>query len=406
MRVSWRGWLVAGGACAAMLVPGKARAQGSPILPETRPILAGPVTFYPTIALRNTGVDSNVFNDTTGPRGDFTYSVTPRLFVVAPIANTRFIGRALGTFTDFRTYKDQRSFGGLFDARYEATSPGFRPFASVGFADRRERRGFEIDARVRQRQTFASLGLDVDVTAITALTAWGTRTTTAWDRNERYLGVGLADQLDYAATSFAGGARFKVTPLTTVTAAAEVEQDRFQRSPLRDADSLRIGPSVDFDSSAAITGHLRADYRSFSPLSPTVAGYRGLTAFADIRYLFRDRIEVKVDANRDVDYSYDPIEPYYLEVGGRLTVTQRVIGPFGVIGIAERWNVHHQQVFGGPEFDGRLDTTTSAGAGLAIQKSKQVRFELVYQRTSRRSSAPGWREYERQQIFASAIYGQ
>jgi hypothetical protein len=389
-----------------MLVPGTARAQGSPILPETRPILAGPVTFYPTIALRNTGMDSNVFNDTTGPRGDFTYSVTPRLFVVAPIANTRFIGRALGTFTDFRTYKDQRSFGGLFDGRYEVTSPGFRPFASVGFADRRERRGFEIDARVRQRQTFASIGLDVDVTAITALTAWVTRTTTAWDRNERYLGVGLADQLDYSATSLAGGARFKVTPLTTVTAAAEVGQDRFQRSPLRDADSLRVGPSVDFDSSAAITGHLRADYRSFRPLSPTVAEYRGLTAFADIRYLFRDWIEVKVDANRDVDYSYDPLEPYYLEMGGRLTVTQRVVGPFGVIGIAERWNIHHQQVFGGPEFDGRLDTTTSVGAGLAIQKSKQVRFELVYQHTSRRSSAPGWREYERQQIFASAIYGQ
>jgi hypothetical protein len=246
----------------------------------------------------------------------------------------------------------------------------------------------------------------VDVTAITALTAWVTRTTTAWDRNERYLGVGLADQLDYSATSLAGGARFKVTPLTTVTAAAEVGQDRFQRSPLRDADSLRVGPSVDFDSSAAITGHLRADYRSFRPLSPTVAEYRGLTAFADIRYLFRDWIEVKVDANRDVDYSYDPLEPYYLEMGGRLTVTQRVVGPFGVIGIAERWNIHHQQVFGGPEFDGRLDTTTSVGAGLAIQKSKQVRFELVYQHTSRRSSAPGWREYERQQIFASAIYGQ
>jgi hypothetical protein len=137
-----------------------------------------------------------------------------------------------------------------------------------------------------------------------------------------------------------------------------------------------------------------------------VAEYRGLTAFADIRYLFRDWIEVKVDANRDVDYSYDPLEPYYLEMGGRLTVTQRVVGPFGVIGIAERWNIHHQQVFGGPEFDGRLDTTTSVGAGLAIQKSKQVRFELVYQHTSRRSSAPGWREYERQQIFASAIYGQ
>ena len=406
MRGLRRGWLAGSTAVAAMLIAGEARGQGSPILPETRPILAGPVTFYPTIALRSAGLDSNVFNDTTGPRGDFTYSVTPRLFIVAPMANTRFIGRALGTFTDFRTYKDQRSLSGLFDGRYEVTSPGFRPFASVGFADRRERRGYEIDARVRQRQTFASGGLDADITAITALTGWVTRTTTAWDRNERYLGVGLADQLDYSSTRFAGGARFKVTPLTTLTAAAEVQQDRFARSPLRDADSWRVGPSVDFESSAAITGHVRADYRSFKPLNSTVPAYRSLTAFADLRYVFRDRIEVKLDANRDVDYSYDPLIPYYLEVGGRLTVTQRVIGPFGVIAIGERWNVHHQLVGGGFSFDGRIDTTTSVGAGLAIQKSKQVRFELVYQRTSRRSSAPGWREYERQQFFASAIYGQ
>jgi hypothetical protein len=405
MRV-FQGWLTAGVVVGAMVAASEARAQGSPILPETRPILAGPVTFYPTIAIRDAGQDSNVFNDTTGPRGDLTYSVTPRLFVVAPIGHTRFIGRALGTFTDFRTYKDQRSFGGLFDGRFEVMSPGFRPFASVGFADRRERRGFEIDARVRQRQTFASLGLDVDLTAITAVTAWVTRTTTAWDRSEHYLGVGLADQLDYSATTFAGGARFRVTPLTTLIAAAEVQQDRFERSPLRDADSLRIGPSVDFDSSAEITGHIKVDYRSFRPLNPTVAGYRGITAFADLRYTFRDLIEVKVDANRDVDYSYDPLEPYYLEMGGRLTVTQRVIGPFGVIFIGERWNIHHQQVFVASSFDGRLDTTTAVGAGIAIQKSKQVRFELVYQRTSRRSSAPGWREYERQQIFASAIYGQ
>jgi hypothetical protein len=406
MRVFGGGCLAAGAVFASLLIASEAGAQGSPILPETRPILLGPATFYPTIALRNAGLDSNVFNDTAGPRGDFTYSVTPRLFIVAPMANTRFIGRALGTFTDFRTYKDQRSLSGLFDGRYEVTSPGFRPFASVGFADRRERRGYEIDARVRQRQTFASGGLDADLTAITALTGWVTRTTTAWDRNERYLGVGLADQLDYSSTSFAGGARFKVTPLTTITAATEVQQDRFSRSPQRDVNSLRIGPSVDFDSSAAITGHIRADYRSFKPLTPTVPAYRSFTAFVDLRYLFRDWIEVKLDANRDVDYSYDPLAPYFLEVGGRVTVTQRVIGPFGVIATGERWHIHHQQVGGVLSFDGRLDTTTSVGAGLAIQKSKQVRFELVYQRTSRRSSAPGWREYERQQLFASAIYGQ
>jgi len=388
-----------------VLANSSAWGQGSPILPETRPILFGPVTLYPTIALREVGSDSNVFNDTTGPKGDFTYSVTPRLFVVAPVANTRFIGRALGNFTDFQTYKDQRSLGGLFDIRYEFVSPGFRPFASLGFADRRERRGVEIDARVRQRQTFASLGLDVDLTAITALTVWANRTTTGWDRNERYLGVGLADQLDYSATTLTGGVRFRVTPLTTLLAAAEVEQNRFDRSPVRDANSVRIGPRVDFESSAAITGHAQVEYRSFAPLSPDVASFRGMTAFADLRYLFRDRVEVKIEAARDLDYSFDPVQPYFLEVGGRFTVTQRVVGPFGLVAIGERWDVHHQQI-GGMSFDGRHDITRAAGAGFAIQKSKQLRFELVYEKTSRTSSEPGWRDYERQRVFASAIYGQ
>jgi putative beta-barrel porin BBP2 len=404
MRVSRGGWLAAA-AFAAVLANSSAWGQGSPILPETRPILFGPVTLYPTIALREVGSDSNVFNDTTGPKGDFTYSVTPRLFVVAPVANTRFIGRALGNFTDFQTYKDQRSLGGLFDIRYEFVSPGFRPFASLGFADRRERRGVEIDARVRQRQTFASLGLDVDLTAITALTVWANRTTTGWDRNERYLGVGLADQLDYSATTLTGGVRFRVTPLTTLLAAAEVEQNRFDRSPVRDANSVRIGPRVDFESSAAITGHAQVEYRSFAPLSPDVASFRGMTAFADLRYLFRDRVEVKIEAARDLDYSFDPVQPYFLEVGGRFTVTQRVVGPFGLVAIGERWDVHHQQI-GGMSFDGRHDITRAAGAGFAIQKSKQLRFELVYEKTSRTSSEPGWRDYERQRVFASAIYGQ
>jgi hypothetical protein len=399
------GWLAVWMTVAAVLVPAAALGQGSPILPETRPILAGPVTFYPTIALRDAGVDSNVFNDPTGPRGDFTYSVTPRLFVVAPIANTRFIGRGLGTLTYYRTYKDQQSLSGLFDGRYEVVSPGFRPFASIGFADRRERRGFEIDARVRQRQTLASIGLDVDVTAITALTAWASRTRTSWDENARYLSVDLADQLDYSATSFAVGARVRVTPLTTVVFAAEVQQDRFDRSPLRDADSFRIGPSVDFDSSAAITGHLKADYRSFRPRNPAIASYQGLTAFADLRYVFRDRIELTIDANRDVDYSYDPNGPYFLEVGGRFTLTQRIVGPFGVVAIGERRDIQHQRL-GAPSFTGRREITRGVGAGLVIQKSKQLRFELVYERMSRTSSEAGWRAYERQRVFASAIYGQ
>jgi len=116
-----------------------ASAQNSPILPSTKVVLAGPISFYPTIALRDAGTDSNVYIESENPRQDFTYSVVPRLYVVAPIGNTRFIGTGFGDIVYYQTYKDQQSISGSFQGRYEVVSPGLRPFAVIGFADRRER---------------------------------------------------------------------------------------------------------------------------------------------------------------------------------------------------------------------------------------------------------------------------
>lgn len=364
----------------------------------------GPVSVYPTVAVRDIGFDSNVYNDATGPKGDFTYTFAPRLYVVTPIGNSRFVGTGFGNLVYFQTYKDQQAVGGLFQARYEVMSPGFRPFATAGFADRRERRGLEIDERVRQRQTTATLGADMDVTTRTALTAWVGRVQTGWDRNALYDGVSLSEQLDYSTDIFAAGAKFKATPFTTIGMTAEVHRDRFERSPVRDADRLLIGPSVDFDAGASIVGHVRVGYQRFDPIDPIVADHRGVAAQADLRYTFRDLTEAKLETRRDVDYSYDPIQPYYLEAGGVLTVSQRVIGPLQVIAIGERHTLRHQRL-SQTSFDGRTEITHTAGGGFALQIRKQMRFELIYQSTRRTSTEPGWREYERRRLFASVFYG-
>jgi hypothetical protein len=401
MRRAGRSAMLAG---LLTLLSAPAAAQSSPILPSTRVLQAGPLSFYPTIALRDAGVDSNVFNDATGPKGDFTYSIVPRLYVVMPVGNTRFVGTGFGNLAYYQTYKDQQSISGLFEGRYEVMGPGFRPFATAGFADRRERRGFEIDARVRQRQTTMSIGADTDITGRTALTAWFGRTTTAWDRDAQYLGTFLAEQLDYSTNSFAAGARFRATPFTTLSLTAEVERDRFDRAPLRDADKLFIGPSADFAAGAAIVGHVKAGYQTFTPLSPMVNSYSGLAANASVRYELLDMTEVKLDARRDVDYSYDPIQPYYLESGGIVTVSQRVLGPLEAIAIGER-RVLRLQRLGESSFDGRHEVTRTFGGGLALDVGKQMRFELIYERRTRTSSEPAGREYERRRLYASAIYG-
>jgi hypothetical protein len=362
------------------------------------------VSLYPTFAVRDAGIDSNVYNDASGPKGDFTYSLMSRLFVVAPIGNTRFIGTGFGSFVYFQTFKDEQSLNGSFEGRYEVTSPGFRPFVTAGFADRRERRGFEIDARLRQRQKTASAGLDADVTPKTALTAWVAHREIAWDRDAEYLGTLLGEQLDYTSLTFAGGVRVRATPLTTFSLTGELTQDRFDQRPIRDADKLFVGPSVDFDSSAAIAGHVKAGYLRFRPLDPIVASYDGPTAHSSVQITIGNMTRLKIEADRDVDYSYDPILPYYLESGGLVMVSQHIGGPLEAIAIGERRSVRHNRV-GESSFNGREEITQTAGGGLAIQLRKELRLEVIYERRQRTSTEPGAREYERRRVYASALYG-
>jgi Putative beta-barrel porin 2 len=404
MIVCRRCWSAIGVALVALLSAREVWAQASPILPSTRVFLVGPLSLYPQIALRDAGLDSNVYNNANNARSDLTYSVTPRLFALVPIGNTRFVGTGTGDLVYYRTYADQRSLTTILEGRFEVTSPGFRPFASVGFVGRGDRDGFEIDARAYHTQTTVTAGTDVDVTALTALTAWVSRSTTSYGENEQYLSVSLADQLNHHRDAVAAGARLRPTPLTTILFAAGLERDRFERLPLRDAESLRLSSTVAFDTGAAITGDLQVGFMSFNPRDNSIASYSGLVGSARLHYALPDIVRIDVDANRDVAYSYDPLQPYYLESGGRLTVAQRIIGPIDVIGIGE-WREIRNQRIGGTAFDGRREDTTSLGGGVGFQIQRQMRFAMTYERTARTSTEPVGRHYERTRVLGSINYG-
>jgi hypothetical protein len=389
---------------AALLFTRDARAQDSFIQPSTRVFIAGPVSFYPQIALRDTGTDSNVYLDSSDPKSDLTYAVTPRLYAVVPIGNTRFISTSTGEVVYYRTYRDQRSLTAVFEGRYEVTSPGFRPFVEMGFASRGERVGFEIDTKARHTQSTIIAGVDVDVSPLTALTAWVGHSATAYDKDQQYLSFMLADQLNHSRDTAAAGGRIRITPLTTVLVAAEFERDRFELAPQRNADSFRIGPAIAFDSGGALTGNAKAGFRSFTPNYPEVPSFRGLVGTARLHYALPDIVKLDLEANRDLSYSYDPIQPYYMESGARLTASQRVFGPFEAIAIGERREVRNQRI-GGMAFDGRRELTTSLGGGFAIQAQNQVRFSFTYEQRKRTSTELVGRNYERTRVLGWISYG-
>jgi hypothetical protein len=378
-------------------------AQAPPILPSTRVVQAGPASLYPVISLRDVGTDSNVYNDGESPKEDFTYTFRSRLFAVVPIGSTRFMGTASGDFVHFQTYSDQSTLNGYFSGRYDIVEGRIRPFVSATFATYSERQGMEIDARARQTQTMLMFGSDVELTSITSLTAWVQRENTSWDRGEFYDGVSLAHQLNSTADLAAVGAKFRFTPLTTVTAVAELQRERFDTAPERDADSLRIAPSVEFENGAAFTGHAQGGFRVFRPLSTALEGYAGFVASAGLRYEISDVTRLHLDGGHDIEYSYDPLQPYYLETSIRFRIVQRIVGPVEGVGIVERWQLRHQRV-GGRSFNGRLEDTTTFGGGVGFRMSREMELTFTIDRTERTSSDPG-RSYERHRVLASINYG-
>lgn len=390
-------------AVVTLLAGGGLAAQGPPILPSTTIVQAGPASLYPTVALHDVGSDSNVYRDNAAPKEDFTWSLTPRLYAVVPIAGTRFIGTARGDFVYYQVYHDQRTINGFFEGRYDFVDSLVRPFASYSYATFREQQGLEIDLKVRQSRAAMFVGSDFELTPTTALTAWVHREKYAWDPNALYDGVLLGEQLNRTEDSLAGGVSFRISPFTKLVSAIEIQRDRFEESPEKDADSLRFAPVIEFESGGPFGGQASAGYRVFNPLSPAVNGYNGFVASASITYSYNPSNRITFSGGREVRYSYEPLQPYYLESGLRLNVIQQVIGPFELIGFGERWVARYQRV-GGTSFDGKREDTLSFGGGVGLLLGDQMELTFTIDQLERTSSEPG-RNYDRRRVLASVTYG-
>ena len=385
--------------------PAVSFAQTSPPLPTTvAAIQTGPVSLYPSIELRDIGIDSNVFNVADEPREDFTFTVNPRVLAAVHVGAARFVGTSAAGFVFYQQYKQEQSVNTVLEGRFDLSATRLRPYLSVGRIRTRDRAGFEIDARALRLETSVAAGVDFDLTSITALTAWARRSDSAYGKGERFLGVDLSGQLDHISELAAAGVKLAVTPLTTIIVAAEVQQDRFTASPLRNADSVRIAPAVEFGTGAAVTGRASAGYRQFKPLDSRLPQYRGFVASTGVGYSLLGVTHVDIEGNRDVMYSFEASEPYYLTFGGRIAVSQRVAGPFDLIVLGQRQRLRYQTL-GGVSWQGRLETTTSVGGGVGVHLGEHLSFTVTYDRTRRQSSGPVRRDYDRRRMLGSVTYG-
>ncbi len=388
----------------AILLPARTFAQALPADPaEGARMQIGPFSFRPTFDVNNVGVDSNVFNDAQNPRDDFSATISPALQVIVRGGPARVTYNARLDYVWFQTYSSERSVNSSTDGRFELRFTRLVPFVSGGLAETRDRASQEIDLRAQRRDTSIMAGSALILSPTTAAVFAFRHHGTNFASDQIYDGVSLEQELDGTLRAMDAELRVDLTPLTTFSLRGSWEQQEFHHSPDRDSRSLVVRPALEFNPSALISGQLMVGYRAFDPVDPLLPAFNGVIAQADLAYVLGAATRLEGRLTRDVQYSFEPEYPFYIVLGGQVTVTQQIAGPWDVQARAgrQRHNYQGRGVSTAPAL-----TVDTFGGGVGFRFGDRSRLGLTLETTRRRGDERlTANDYDRNRVFGSFSYG-
>jgi hypothetical protein len=384
-----------------LLVPTVATAQGRGEPAALAAMRVGPLALTPTMALRDVGIDTNPLGEPDADR-DFTMAFVPGVDAWMRVGRLRLTSETEVEWQYFREHASQRAFSVTQKGIVEARFAYFTPYVTGTYENTKRRQTAEIDVRVRQRLDGLAAGVKVFP---------GARSELGLERRWQHVdfgdaefgGAALAEALnrDNEATEFS--ARYAVTSLTTIVARAAVERDRFDDAALRDADSWRIVPGLEFKASAFVSGSAFVGYRRFETVEPGVPDFEGLVAAVDLKYVARDMTRVTARMSRDVEFSFEALQPFFVQTLWHFGLTQAVTYDWDVRAEVGRTDLDYEALepLAVPD---RRDRIWVYGVGVGRRFGTELRVGVDVTAVTRRSDLPG-RSYDGIRAGGSVTYG-
>jgi hypothetical protein len=269
----------------------------------------GPLYLTPRIALKNAGVDTNVFQTLDAPTRDEVVIVTPRLDGAMEIGRRlRVTGHGLVDFNYYRRQGEERSrdFYGEGDAELDLGP--FTLLGGGGGGQFTQRFSIDIDERLLRQEKHAYVGLAWRQKSRLSARAEGRGEVFTFAPGVFRLGGAVKESMDRNTLSARGQVRYALTNRTALLTTAEAFEDRFfsQRidSPPRIRHTYRYLAGFEFSQRAFLTGRLLAGVRDYpGTLAAGSPPYRGPAILADLMVPIRQRARLHGVAERDVLYA-------------------------------------------------------------------------------------------------------
>lgn len=368
----------------------------------------GPVALYPTLQLLDVGIDENVFNDGSAPQRDYTMTVATKLLAVVRLGTNELLFQAGSDYVWFQEFTSERSNNAQYAMRFNLSASRFKPFTGAEYVRTSARRSPEIDARARRTDRIALGGFGFDLTPRTAITASVRLEEMVYDEGEQFRGVALDAELNRSGRGGEAGMRYAITPLTTMTVSAGYEEQTFTQSHIRDLKRYTLGPAVEFSPEAAIRGRVVTAFELFKPEDPALAERRGMAYTAVLNWTLYGRTSFDFGAGRNVTYSYQDTEPYYLLTNARLLVSHPLPARFELYGGGDWEHMAYQWRRGAAAAQGksdRVDTLASVNGGVGILLGRSMHVRVGVEKTRRRSVVDPLQNFDRMRILTTVTLG-
>jgi hypothetical protein len=399
--------------CALLVIPAAAFAQAQPVedVRENARMHAGPFYATPILQLKEIGMDSNVFNAAGEQKSDFLINLSPTLNLWVPAARRALFSATAATdLVWYATYDTERSIDPQLTVRIETYLRRITVFAQGAYLNTRQRPNYEIDLRSRHLENDALAGIEFRVSERLSIEAGARQAETRYDADARFDDTYLQHTLNRKTTGGELTLRHRLTPLTMVAVRYDNLQDRFTYSPLRNSNSYRVMPGVEFKPRALVKGRAYVGYRRFSPLASALPPFSGLVADLGLSYTLLGSTSVGVSFRRDLTYSYEELQPFFIDNSPGVSIRRALGGRFDVIASADRHRYEYRDLLdpslpAATASTARIDTTWnySASLGYRVGDTGRVGFGASY--WQRESTTARFKNYDNLRLGGSVTYG-